>query len=317
MSALDNILTQYLTGASVPLLVSGSSISTGIAPIQDGLSHLSLSTTMNGITDKLITNLAISASVEDLYNPTAQAVATLYNPLDVDFTITRIQANTTHYVYCNYTSITTDIQVPEPRPDIFHTEYLVGTVDYELDTPLTVKAKSSATSEPWPVSLNFGLALEDGTALPRAMIVAMADHVFFLNVTQSATVVIGNNYPEGYQVDDFYYTQDDVPYSIDVPGVSDQPLSLFITFCPNMENITLFPDDSVSALTMNSTNATTTTTAVETTSVSLTFISVETSTTTTLEAVTTTETTDSTTITTITTAGQTTTTDDASSTTIV
>lgn len=274
--ALGKILTAYLTGASVPLLVAGSSTSTSIVPIQSGLSQVKLTTTMNGNTQGLIKKIAVFSDIDMVVMGTATANIELYNPLDTPFTINSIHAETYHYVLC---------LIPGFTDDITNTEFMLGTVDYAPPGGLTIPARSSVTAEGWPVVLHGENLLQ--------YLAPIADFWMYFNVTQNASVTVG----DGFAVENMYYYQKMVDYTIDIPGITDIPKDeLQATYCPNLAGVNLTAASLNSTAngtdTSNTTSTviTSTTIAANTTTPLTTIISTETTTpmTTTTEVITTT-----------------------------
>ncbi|CEG75653.1 hypothetical protein RMATCC62417_10662 [Rhizopus microsporus] len=190
--AVMKVLTYYLTAATVPLTISGSTSSTKIAPLVDALASIRLSSPMSGINAGLIKDIAVTSTIDDLGANKAEAVITLYNPLDTPFAVTEVHAAVTHYGRCVAVAGQT---VP------------VGSIDYVLPTALTIPAKSTVQTPKWPVTI---------TSLDNAINVMM-DSVNMYNVTQNVSVVVG----DGYQAKNMYYYQDNAPYSLVVPGLTD------------------------------------------------------------------------------------------------
>lgn len=269
LAALGNILTAYLTGASVPLLVAGSETSTTIAPLQPGIAALQMTTTMNGNNVGLIESLSIVTGVSEMISQLAHVNITLHNPLDTPFTIYSIYAETYHHFYC---------YDPLYSVGLTGTEYLVGTLDQSIPEGLRIEAGASVTVGPWNVTLNVDPT--DFYFVQKLADVSITDNIWFYNVTQNASVVVGDS----FEVQNMYYYQNEVPYTAvvtDFVGIYTQ-YDLTSTFCNNM--LYLLNDSSIEATSANVTNTTTTsnTTAAATTA-SLTTIDV----TTTIDATTT------------------------------
>lgn len=292
--ALGEILTAYLTGASVPLLVAGSATSTTIAPIQPGIAALQLQTTMNGNTQGLIQSVHVTTSMTDVaVSAIAYADITLFNPLAVPFTIKHIYAETYHWFLCEG-----DLSAGVDTSGLTNTNYLLGTIDMDVD--VTIPAGGSYTGTNWLVSLTH----DDPLYLFYALDASVFDGNFYYNITQNASVIVGDS----FAVENMYYYQQEVPYTVNVSDLSE---TVFTTYqpilCTNFVGLFNYSDlagYTVSAASINTTNTTTTTnttnattTATTTTTaasstVSLTTIDTTTTTTdvitTTVDAVTTT-----------------------------
>ncbi|KAI8979283.1 hypothetical protein BDF20DRAFT_1000640 [Mycotypha africana] len=226
IEAVGKMLYYYLTGAPVPLTISGSSSSTSIAPIQQGLSELKLSTSINGITDSLIKQIDVTGdAMAMLTTGAANAVITLYNPLNTPFSIKHIKASTSKYLTCPVAG------------QYQNTDYVVGTIDYELSPPLTIGPKETVQTAPLPVLINN---FENAPLL----IATFADFNYYYNVSQTASVVVGN----AFSTDQMVYTQKNAPFTINVPGITDQGDDLLTLLCQTSAYAT--------SLALNSTNAT-------------------------------------------------------------
>ncbi|KAI7907912.1 uncharacterized protein BX663DRAFT_492385 [Cokeromyces recurvatus] len=258
LEAMGTMLTSYLTGAAVPLTIAGAPSSSTIPPVQQALSQLKLSTTMNGIKDGLIKHISVYSDILSIYGGEAQADVTLYNPLEVPFTVVHIKADCHKVIKCTVAG-----NVGENR--------LVGSIDYELASPLTIPPKSTATAGPWPVKI------DNGADIP-GLLATFADMDLTYNVTQNASVIIDG----AFSVSNMYYYQQNTPYTLTIPLLTDEMTQEeFLAVCYS-------PPASVTAAmilnndTTNSTNTTTTTTTATatatTTTTTLTPINVSTTT---------------------------------------
>ncbi|KAG0746078.1 hypothetical protein G6F33_006884 [Rhizopus arrhizus] len=191
-AAVMQVLSDYLTAATVPMMIVGSPSSTKIAPLAPALASVKLASSMTGIKGGLVTNINVTSDAVAVADGKAQAVITLYNPLDTPFQVTEVHAAVTHYGRCG---------------PIRGQQVAVGSIDYVLPSPLTVPAKSSIQTPEWPVTVS---------SLDTAINVMM-DSINLYNVTQNVTVTVG----DGYQAKNMYYYQDNVPYSLWVSGLSD------------------------------------------------------------------------------------------------
>ena len=220
--AVGKLLTYYLTSVVVPLTITGDSKSTTIAPLQAALSSLKLSSPMTGIAGNLIEKIWIVGTAEEMIAPpyAAQASIDLYNPLDTPFTLLSVQAATSKFVTCDFNGV-----------DYTNKAVIVGTIDYTLPSPLVIPAKGRVRSDLWPVSINQ----DTGSVISTLL----GNHTFY-NVTQNATVVVG----DGFHATNMYYWQNEVPYDLNLPGLTD----VFAGVC--------MADGSAQALSLNGTNST-------------------------------------------------------------
>ncbi|RCI04658.1 hypothetical protein CU098_010147 [Rhizopus stolonifer] len=249
IEAVGKILTYYLTSVTVPLTIAGSPSSTSIAPLQPALSSLKLSSPMAGINGGLIKKIHVTGDIIGAVGGLAYASIELYNPLDTPFKIVHIYAETKKTVRCSMMGT--------------QGQYVtVGTIDYELPSPLTIPPKGSVTTDSWPVKLGDPLVL-----LPT-----LYDGYLFYNVTQNASVIVGDD----FHASNMYYYQNDVPYDMNIPGLSDDPSG---------------PASCNPGAIALSTNTTANATTTESISATATLIPIDNSTSTTVDATTTTATT--------------------------
>ena len=188
--ALGQLLSNYMTGAKVPLSVKGFDGSTDIPSLKGGLSTINLATTMSGITDKLVVNAVVNAGLDAILAKKAQTQVTLYNPLETPFTLLAAKVH-----------ITT-----QGATGTFD----VGEIDYTLDPPMTVNPKESAQSANWPVTVLSDI----GQLLELLMTPDLK-----INIQQNVTMTIGGG--DGF-TGGMYYYQDQVPCKInlDILGLS-------------------------------------------------------------------------------------------------
>ncbi|KAI8378360.1 hypothetical protein BD560DRAFT_348571 [Blakeslea trispora] len=196
LEVISKVLTGYLTSATVPLTIAGTPSSTKIAPLQPGLAALKLSSTMTGINGGLIKKISVNGDLIEALGGVVYADVELYNPLDTPFKIKHIYAETKKTVRC--TMMGTQGQY-----------ITIGVIDHELPEALTVPAKGSATGSRWPVHISD----------PIGVLSTIYDQYNYYNVTQNASIVVG----DGFAASNFFYYQNEVPYSMSIPGLSDDP----------------------------------------------------------------------------------------------
>jgi hypothetical protein len=199
--AVAKLLTYYLTSAIVPLNIVGTLKSTTIAPLVTALSGIELSSPLTGIDGGLIKNILITGSSDQMIQEPflANAQITLYNPLDTPFTLLSVKAETSKYVTC---------------PGALEMQYktvVVGNIDYVLPSPLVIPAKSTVTSDIWPVNVSHDTGGVMATLLGKD---------FFYNVTQYASVIVG----DGFQSSNMYFFQNHVPYRTELADGIDRIL---------------------------------------------------------------------------------------------
>lgn len=207
IEAVGKMLFYYLTGAAVPLTIQGSPTSTTIEPLKQGLSQLKLATSINGVNEGLIEQIDVFGDLAGIAGTGfASAKIRIHNPLDTPFTLKHIKASTTQYMTCNNAG------------SARYTNQEIGTIDYELPSPLVIPPKSSVTSDDWPVAIDL-------TRLDIVMSAITSGERFY-NVTQTASVVVG----DGFESSEMYYTQQNVPYTIEIPeltGMSPEEMQAF------------------------------------------------------------------------------------------
>jgi hypothetical protein len=252
--AVGKMLTNYLTGVPVALTIQGSATSTKIAPIQPGISQVRLATSINGQTEGLIKKIDVNGEMGEVMGGTARARITLYNPLDTSFTLLSIKASTTKVINC----------IVGGR-DKLGKEALIGSIDYTLPSPLTIPPKGTVVSDEWPVTL----AAAPGDIM--GLLSTFADLYNFYNVTQNASVIVGDS----FAATNMYYHQQNVPYTLTVPEITDQDPEQLKGLCntdlgtmalkaPNITEIIGGNSTTSSAVSVPATTATTTVIVTET-----------------------------------------------------
>ncbi|CAO3630686.1 unnamed protein product [Mucor hiemalis] len=201
--AVSKLLTYYLTSVTVPLDIVGTPKSTPIAPLNTALSGIKLSSPMVGINAGLIQFLKVDADPNEVLNEPflAHAVIDLHNPLDTPFTLLSVKATTSKRITCDYLDVTAGT-------NYVGKDVIIGSIDYVLPTPLVIPAKSTIKTDPWPVNVNHE---------STDVIMSTLGKYFFYNITQHASVIVG----DGFAATDMYYFQNDVPYDLTIPGVTD------------------------------------------------------------------------------------------------
>jgi hypothetical protein len=197
--AVGKMLTDYLVGAPVALTIQGTATSTKIAPLQAGISQVRLATSINGQTEGLIKKIDVKGELTDMLSGNALATIELYNPLDTPFTLVSIKASTTKVIGCTVGGL-----------EKYGKELLIGSIDYTLPSPLTIPPKGTVVSDEWPVKL--------AETEVMGLLSTFADLHNFYNVTQNASVIVGDN----FAASNMYYYQQNVPYVLTVPGITDQ-----------------------------------------------------------------------------------------------
>ncbi|KAI9322513.1 hypothetical protein BX666DRAFT_2128544 [Dichotomocladium elegans] len=181
--ALKQLLSNYMTGAKVPLTVTGSQASTQIPSLKNALATVKLDTSMQGITDKLVKSTSVKATGKVIFDKKATTTIVLRNPLDTPFSIHSIEAEV-------YTTVGSD-------------HFKVGHIDYNLPKPFTVPAKSEATTGDWPVNV-------DANAGQLLKLLGAKD--LKVDLTQNVSVTVGG--PSGF-ASVMYYYQNSVPTNLD------------------------------------------------------------------------------------------------------
>lgn len=190
--AVSQVLGNYLTSASIPLTIVGSSKSTKIVPLLPALSSLKLAATMTGIPGNLIQGVAVEGSIIGLiFQNKASSRITLKNPLDTVFAIKSVKASVMF------------------KPSSGAKPFAVGTIDYTLPSPVSVPAGGTVQTDSWPVSIS-GSGVEHLIQLLGMLL----DPAKYFDIQQNVTVVVGG----AYNTEMFYY-QDKVPFTLSIDGL--------------------------------------------------------------------------------------------------
>lgn len=179
--ALLQLLSNYMTGAQVPLTVTGSDQATEIPSLKDALSTVKLDTTMTGQTEKLIQSVTVKAKALEALAKKAKTSIVLHNPLDTQFTLRKVEAAVFMTLKDKYQQI--------------------GHIDYSLPNPLTVPAGGQVTTDEWPVALD---------ANPLDMLSLIGKDGLTIDLTQNATITVGDGFNAV-----LYYYQNQVPMTLD------------------------------------------------------------------------------------------------------
>lgn len=180
--ALSQLLSDYMTGAHVPLTVAGSDQSTEIPSLKNGMATVKLATAMEGIKTPLVVSTKVTAGLEVITAKKANAKVTLRNPLETQFAIEAIEA-------VIFTTI-----------DGNH--FQVGHINYNLPSAFTVPAGGQATSDEWPVNV-------DANLLQLVQLMTAKD--LTVDLQQNVTMTVG----DGFRGEMYYY-QNSVPTEIDL-----------------------------------------------------------------------------------------------------
>ncbi|KAI9321449.1 hypothetical protein BX666DRAFT_2129623 [Dichotomocladium elegans] len=187
LRALGQLLSSYMTGASVPLTVKGSLTSTTIPSLKAALSSVALSATMNGIKEPLLRDIKSYLMVDFFDSYLTYNFIQIYNPLDTAFTIHHIEAKT--YGFVSYLNKKT----------------YIGGMNTPLDPPLTVGPKSTVFTPALKLALDFSADLPNKEDWLWAGFSLYGDYRSYDNVTfdvyQNATVTIG----DGFHAIMYYY----------------------------------------------------------------------------------------------------------------
>ncbi|KAI8372839.1 uncharacterized protein BYT42DRAFT_578204 [Radiomyces spectabilis] len=213
LKALAQMLSNFLTNAQVPLTISGTPSSTKIAPLQKALASVKLATTLQGLPNQLVESTYVSTTLINALMGKASTYVTLKNPLDTPFTVYKVQATIRH----------TDNDGP----------YQLGHIDYTLDSPLTVPAKSSIMSNKWPVSLD---------ASASKLLGLLSAKEIDIDISQNVTVVVGNGF-KGI----LYYYQNGVKSTLDTKG-GLPPTTSSASAAPSTTTTTTTTSSSVSSV---------------------------------------------------------------------
>ncbi|KAM3579634.1 hypothetical protein VKS41_008086 [Umbelopsis sp. WA50703] len=148
------------------LNVKGSSNSTDIASLKEGLSGVSLTGSLTGIDAHLITGAVVKNL--NLLAFSADTYITIQNPLDVQFSITGIKASIMYQGLTSY--------------------FQLASIDTTLSSAFTVPAKGTATSGAIPLDFTEPLLhiIDLLDILTKSSIV--------VDISQNATIVVGDGF---------------------------------------------------------------------------------------------------------------------------
>ncbi|KAF7727125.1 hypothetical protein EC973_007986 [Apophysomyces ossiformis] len=180
--AIAQMLSDYMTGAKVPLTILGSTQSTKIPSLQKALSTVKLATEMTGIQSNLVAGVKVKTSLIDVLAKKATSYVTLQNPLKTQYAITEVHAIVT-----------------------FHGKdgpFQMAHIDYKLPSPAVVPVGGKITTDGWPVSVD--------ASLPQLLAVVGTPNKV-INLQQNVTTVVGDGFTSN-----MYYYQDNVPLEIDL-----------------------------------------------------------------------------------------------------
>ncbi|KAF9417140.1 hypothetical protein BGZ94_010027 [Podila epigama] len=118
----DQFLSAYLIGGTFPLDIAGSGDSTSIVPLKLAMADIKMTTSITGITDKLIaegsTASPVMAEMLQLTRPRNTRVqVAMYNPFDTELTITHITANNT-WAGSYFGTINEDVSITIPPKSV-------------------------------------------------------------------------------------------------------------------------------------------------------------------------------------------------------
>ncbi|KAJ2957138.1 hypothetical protein NQZ79_g7101 [Umbelopsis isabellina] len=159
-------LSGYLQQQTMALNVKGSSNSTSIASLKEGLSGVSLTGSLTGIDAHLITGGVVKNL--DLLSFSADTYITIQNPLDVQFSITGIKASIMYQGISSY--------------------FQLASIDATLSSPFTVPAKGTATSGAIP------LVFTDPLLHLIDLLAILGKSSIVVDISQNATIVVGDGF---------------------------------------------------------------------------------------------------------------------------
>ncbi|KAG2183772.1 hypothetical protein INT43_006783 [Umbelopsis isabellina] len=166
-SIVGKVLSGYLMGGTFPLTVQGTTASSPIQSLQEGLAGVKLATSITGVPPTLITSTKVVALQLDIIHGTATATTyvTLNNPLDVAFSLVSLQAVIT-------------MPVNGATVNLAH-------INYNFPAPFTVGAKQQVTTAGLPLVFDASLA---------QLIGLVGTPEILVNIAQTATVIVGDGF---------------------------------------------------------------------------------------------------------------------------
>lgn len=213
---VSQVLSDYLTAATVPVTIIGSDRSTKIAPLSPALSSVKLTSSMSGIHANLISGIAVKGSIIGLiFQKKATSQITLQNPMDTSYAIKSIKASVVF------------------RPTSGAEPFTVGTIDYNLPNSAVVPAGGSMKTDDWPVTIEGS-----GPEHLIQLLGMLFDKEKYFDVEQNVTVIVGG----AYESEMFYY-QDRVPFTLSIdnlPPIGIEPSTISAQSLP--KNLTSISD---------------------------------------------------------------------------
>lgn len=185
---IDQMVSIYMTDSQAALTVQGTTSSTNIESLQEGLSTVHLATEMHGINSNLVQKTEVEADASVVLTHQAQTWVTLNNPLKTPYTVKKVQVDITNPNNGN--------------------PYKMGTIDYELPNPISVPAGGQVRTDAWPVQV-------DANAVELLGLVGHGE--ITIDLQQNVTAMVGDT-DGGYPVY-FYYYQNNVPCMLDIKAL--------------------------------------------------------------------------------------------------
>lgn len=180
------MVSNYMTQAQVPLTILGTKNSTEIPSLQEGLETVKLASSITGINRTLVAKTEVQAKASVVLTKKAETWVTLYNPMKTSYTLRKIKTDITNR--------------NDGKP------YKMGTIDYTLPSPITVKPGEQVRTDAWPVDV-------DANAIELLGLIGNGE--LSIDLQNNITTTVGDDPDNGYETY-FYYYQDAVPCMLDI-----------------------------------------------------------------------------------------------------
>lgn len=226
--ALQQLLSDFLTGAYVPMEVDGTQDSTHVRSLKDAFDTIHLDTSLTGIPANLVSTVQAVLTPAALQTGFGETSVTLHNPLDTPVSL--IQADV-------------DVFFPVMGADGEVNDLKIGEI-HNISSPCSIPAGGSTVCDPWTIQL---------LATPDQLQLVLSANDTSVNLQQNITVTLGE-YP-GF-TGGFYYWEDNVNTVFDASALSAMPpiAATNATATANTTNSTV----PVGATTVGGTTTTTT-----------------------------------------------------------
>ncbi|CAO3621444.1 unnamed protein product [Cunninghamella echinulata] len=190
--ALQQLLSDFMTGAYIPLDVHGTHDSTHVGSLRDAFSTIDLDTSLTGIPANLVSTVQAVITPAALQTGIGETTVTLHNPLDTPVTLRQADV---------------DVFFPVMGEDGEMNDLKIGEI-HNISSPCYIPAGESTVCDPWSIQL---------LATPDQLQIVLHANDTSVNLQQNITVTLGE-YP-GF-TGGFYYWEDHVNTVFDASALN-------------------------------------------------------------------------------------------------